>query len=328
MLPLPTIMALLTYGVSQILEMKNLVQNVDLIGTCKRYTLMVKTNGRFTLFQIERARSNDTSTINCIKFGYGNKKQGNKTESLRSIIVATADSSGYIRMFDVNLIDECVSLRAHTKSIRSLEYGGINDSLMLTCSDDKSAKLWSMPSMNFKCSFVGHHNWVRCAKFGSYASKVATGSDDKTIKLWPLDGNYGACSLTISNIECPISDLSFHPSCDNTLAVTNAAETLIVDLRTGDIVQKYRIGQSTISFYQNNGNYVITSSAEGYKIWDLRETRIMVDSNARDEKAKPILTAFSGFSEHSGPYFASGHDSGSVFLWKTRNLDLLPHNST
>ena len=46
---------------------------------------------------------------------------------------------------------------------------------LVTCSDDKSAKVWAVQRQRFKYSFVGHQNWVRAARFSPDAQMVLTG---------------------------------------------------------------------------------------------------------------------------------------------------------
>ena len=35
---------------------------------------------------------------------------------------------------------------------------------LLSASDDKTVKAWSVPAQRFKYSLSGHSNWVRCAE--------------------------------------------------------------------------------------------------------------------------------------------------------------------
>ena len=81
---------------------------------------------------------------------------------------------------------ESVVLKGHTGAVRSVDFS--SDSChLLTGSDDKSIKIWSLPTRKFHSSLVGHSNWVRSAKFSTDNSLAVSGSDDKTVKLWDIE---------------------------------------------------------------------------------------------------------------------------------------------
>jgi len=91
---------------------------------------------------------------------------------------------------------DSVVLRGHSAPVRCVDFSRVphrckmneNKSLLLTCSDDKSVKVWTLPHKKFRCSLIGHANWVRSCKFSSDTeSLAASGSDDKTIKIWDIE---------------------------------------------------------------------------------------------------------------------------------------------
>ena len=44
--------------------------------------------------------------------------------------------------------------------VRSVDFS-LDSRHLITGSDDKTAKIWSLPSRKFVCSLVGHSNWIR-----------------------------------------------------------------------------------------------------------------------------------------------------------------------
>lgn len=78
-----------------------------------------------------------------------------------------------------------MTLKGHTGGVRSVEFSSDSRHL-ITGSDDKTAKIWALPTRKFSCSLVGHSNWVRGACFNQDASLAATCSDDKQVKLWDV----------------------------------------------------------------------------------------------------------------------------------------------
>ncbi len=77
-------------------------------------------------------------------------------------------------------------LKGHAGAVRTARFS-CDARQLLTSSDDKTAKIWSLPSKRFVCSLNGHSNWVRAAEFSPDARLVATGSDDKTVRLWDVE---------------------------------------------------------------------------------------------------------------------------------------------
>lgn len=84
-------------------------------------------------------------------------------------------------------------LKGHSAPVRSVDFSH-DARQLLTASDDKTVKLWSLPSRKFVQSFSGHSHWARSAKFSPDARVVVSGSDDKTVKLW--DVSSGRCIAT------------------------------------------------------------------------------------------------------------------------------------
>ena len=60
---------------------------------------------------------------------------------------------------------------------------------LLTCSDDKTARLWDTETGQELQRFVGHTDRVSGCTFSPDGKYVLTGSDDKTARLW--DANTG-----------------------------------------------------------------------------------------------------------------------------------------
>lgn len=80
---------------------------------------------------------------------------------------------------------DSVVLKGHTAGVRSVHFA-LDSRHLLTSSDDKTARIWSLPSRKFVCSLIGHSNWVKSAKFSTTSEHAMTGSDDKLVKLWDV----------------------------------------------------------------------------------------------------------------------------------------------
>lgn len=132
---------------------------------------------------------------------------------------------------DIGVLRRCSSskgkstvIKAHTGGVRCVAFSPDSTSL-LSASDDKTIKLWSLAGQKFKQTLTGHSNWVKAARFAPAGDLVVSAGDDKTVRLWDLHNKQ--MIHTFYDHTAPVNDCCFHPdglcvaacSADNTIKI-------------------------------------------------------------------------------------------------------------
>lgn len=133
--------------------------------------------------------------------------------------LASGSDDCTIKIWDWELGELELTIKAHTQAVRDLDFGGPKDAILLaSCSADLTIKLWN-PSDNYKNirTLNGHEHAVTSIRFvpSSTPGKnlLISASADKTMRLW--DTNTGFCVKILQGHSnwvrsvCPSSDGQF-----------------------------------------------------------------------------------------------------------------------
>ncbi len=82
----------------------------------------------------------------------------------------------------------------HKGPVQEVEFNPFNDSMVASCSDDGTAKIWGIPEGGLKENLTeplvtlnGHQKGVKTLNFNPVANNIlATCSDDLTVKVWDI----------------------------------------------------------------------------------------------------------------------------------------------
>ncbi|XP_023655307.2 POC1 centriolar protein homolog A isoform X3 [Paramormyrops kingsleyae] len=209
---------------------------------------------------------------------------------------------------------ESTSFRAHTGTVRSVSFSGDGQSLV-TASDDKTVKVWTVHRQKFLFSLNQHINWVRCAKFSPDGRLILSSSDDKTVKVW--DKTSRECVHSFYEHGGCVTHADFHPSGTCIAAASTDSTVKVWDIRTTKLLQHYQVHSAVVNglSFHPSGNYLITASNDStLKVLDLLEGRLLYTLHGHQGSATCV-----SFSR-TGDYFASGGSDEQVMVWKT-NFD-------
>jgi WD40 repeat protein len=107
-----------------------------------------------------------------------------------SSMLASSDLNGIVRLWDVSGINppqkSMRELKGHSGWIRSIAFSP-DGSQLVSGSDDKTVRLWSVASGKLLKTLDGHSGYVRSVAFHPNGKQVASGSSfDGTVRVWAV----------------------------------------------------------------------------------------------------------------------------------------------
>lgn len=179
--------------------------------------------------------------------------------------------------------------------------------------------MWDTQKRRFISSFIGHNNWIRCAKFSNDGKIIASCSDDRTIRIW--DAQSGQCVHTFPTIKGKLNSsvgsfnfvifigsgnsLSIHSNGTSVAVAMSSGSVRIYDIKASKLQQHYILHDNTKSVaWHPLVNYLLTCGNDGtMRIVDVMEGRPLYTLEGHEGSVESVT-----FSD-DGDYFASGgHD--------------------
>jgi WD40 repeat protein len=214
---------------------------------------------------------------------------------------------------------QITQLSGHLSDIRSICFNPVSN-LILTGSDDRTAKLWRVPGGKESLTFRGYLNdfdeailsdnymyWVAFIneiKVSPDGKSVAIGNTGNNAKL--MDFETGKVIRTFRGHESIVISIDFSP--DGKYLATGGADgtAKIWDTETGEMIRSFPEKTSNIPYFSidfsPDGNYLATGSWDGrVRVWDIKNGTILASINAH-ENVSPYTVQFS----HNGLYVISG----------------------
>eukprot|EP00505_MAST-04D_sp_SCG-Rhode-Island_P005213 Stramenopile-MAST_4_protein_5213 len=100
------------------------------------------------------------------------------------------------------------TLLGHSGNVNSVSFSP-DGAWIVSGSDDKTVKVWSVVSGECVTTFEGHSGWVNSVSFSPDGASIVSGSRDKTVKAWSVES--GECVTTFEGHSDLVSSVSFSP---------------------------------------------------------------------------------------------------------------------
>jgi WD40 repeat protein len=164
----------------------------------------------------------------------------------------------------------------HNSEVNSANFSS-DGSLVVTSSNDNTARIWDVYSGDELRTLSGHTQPLTWAVFSPDTQYVATSSKDSTVKLWETySGNLIRTFNGHGNI---VKSCNFSPDSKKLVTASLDGYAIVWDVETGTVYSKMYSGNSDMLWYSEfdpSGNFILTAGTEGIiKIWDYKTNKIV-----------------------------------------------------
>lgn len=180
-------------------------------------------------------------------------------------VLVAGDETGAVQVFDVNSRSILRTWKEHKQPTWVAKFSPTCATDLLTASDDRTVRLWDLPSEKSVRSFAGHSDYVRSGTFmpGAQSSNlVISGSYDQTVRLWDTRAE-GRAVMTFK-MPAPIESVLPMPL--GTTVLTSADNQIaVLDVVAGKPLHMISSHQKTVTCLSvaSQGSRVVSGSLDG-----------------------------------------------------------------
>ncbi|EIM88468.1 WD40 repeat-like protein, partial [Stereum hirsutum FP-91666 SS1] len=200
-------------------------------------------------------------------------------------LLVAGDDSGLIQIFDVNSRAILRTLEGHKQPVHVTKFSSLDQTQVLSCSDDTTVRLWDVPSQSPITIFQSHTDYVRSGQVSTTDPHlILTGSYDGTVRLF--DTRTGECEMLMGAVgdshaahgSTPVEQVLMFPS--GTVALSSAGSILRVwDLVAGGrCTRALSNHQKTVTSlaFNSNASRVLTGGLDHMvKVYDVSNYNVV-----------------------------------------------------
>ncbi|MHB0960024.1 MAG: WD40 domain-containing protein [Pirellulaceae bacterium] len=206
------------------------------------------------------------------------------------------------------------TLVGHTGAVTSVAFS-CDDKLIVTGSNDHSAKVWDSETGQQLLTLLGHMDSVTCVAFSPDGQRIVTGSEDKTVKVW--DAQTGRELLTITEHHDCVKTLAFSPD-GQRIAVGGGVpyqptNVTVWDAQTGrELLLLVKHTDRVLSLaFSPDGKRIVTGCGTRAQVWDTANGQEVLSVEHGSTLGPVWCVAFSP----DGQRIVTGGEDGKVKLW-------------
>jgi WD40 repeat protein/transcriptional regulator with XRE-family HTH domain len=224
-------------------------------------------------------------------------------------LLATGDTHGEIRLWQVSTFRQMLSLKGHESWVWSVSFSPDAQTLV-SSGQDRTIKLWDTHTGQCLKTLQGSDCVIRSVEFSPDGQTFASGHGDATVRLW--DAHTGECIQMLQGHNQGVWSVRFSPD-GQTLASGSLDHTArLWNVHTGQCLQTLSSHTSwvwSVSFSPDGQTLASGSDDRTIKLWDTHTGRCFKTLQGHHHSVWSV--------EHSpdGQTLASGSDDRTVRLW-------------
>ena len=232
-------------------------------------------------------------------------------------VMVAGDESGAIQVFDVNSRAILKTWKEHKQPVWTTKFSPTEPTTLMSASDDRTIRLWDLPSQESMLTFIGHQDYIRSGAFmpGQASNLLVSGSYDQTVKLW--DPRTPLNAVMTFKHAAPVEDVLPMPSGTAVLAAADN-QISVLDLIAARPLQLLKNHQKTVTSLHlaSNNTRLVSGGLDGHlKVFETTGWNVVAGS----KYPSPILTlcVVGSGTTREDRHLVVGMQSGSLSI-KTR----------
>ncbi|KAI9887182.1 MAG: hypothetical protein M1823_001009 [Watsoniomyces obsoletus] len=233
-------------------------------------------------------------------------------------MMVAGDDTGTIQAFDISSRAILKSWKEHKQPVWATGFSPRDVTTLMSASDDRTVRMWSLASQESTATFVGHSDYVRAGAFipGTNANTLVSGSYDGTVRIW--DPRATGRAAMIFKHRAPVEDVLPMPS-GTTLLASAYNQVSVLDLVAGKPLQMLRAHQKTVTSLSlaSKGTRLLAAGLDGHvKVFETTAWNVVAGS----KYPSPILSmcAIAAGPTQDDRHLAVGMQSGVLSI-RTRS---------
>lgn len=203
-------------------------------------------------------------------------------------IMVSGDETGAIQVFDVNSRAILKTWQEHKQPVWCTKFSLVETTSLMSASDDRTVRLWDLPSQESVCSFIGHQDYIRSGAFmpGQATGMLVSGSYDQTVRIW--DPRVPTNAVMTFKHAAPIEAVLPMPSGTTILAAADN-QISVLDLVAARPLQMLKNHQKTVTSLclASNGTRLVSGGLDGHvKVFETTGWNVVAGS----KYPSPILS--------------------------------------